>query len=209
MEKVEQISEPECTPRRFWEIPLLWLKFWIMDEKFFQNEKSHVDILNTIFGFVLFVAILPLVQLLFNFLCHHNNSTQFIINKPWFDPNSGNLIPDVYFKGLFLFPIFLYFGNFLIFILARLFGGKGNFSTQAYFFSLVNSPIQIITTLIYFPVLVPFFSTFLYSIFRISFQIFSFLITIRSFKVAHNISFLRAFLIVSGFLISLQILKYL
>jgi hypothetical protein len=209
MEQVEQINEPECTPRRFWEIPLLWLKFWIMDEEFFRNEKSHVDILNTIFGFLLFAAILPITQAFFINVSHQLGPFQMTYTLFMFEPNSGDLIQGMYFRGLYLLPIILYAQNSILFVIAKLFSGKGNFSTQAYFLSLVIPPIYFISTLFWFSVLIPVIGTSLYFILMIGVNIYYFLCVFRALKVTHDISFLRTFLLICGFIINLQIFGYL
>ncbi len=196
-EQPEQMTETDFAPRPFWEVPRLWLNFWKMDEEFFQNEKSHVSHTNTFMGVLLYAAIFTGLAVLYALIFRW-------IYPIKYESYLGNVAsPDsifirTYGINFIKIPIVFYINNILVFIVGKIFRGKAKFSTQAYFDALVKPPLTIISMFLSFTLLIPEIGVVIRVLPAFILSIYSIILTLRAYRIAHEISSMRVFTIFLG-----------
>lgn len=170
-------------PRPFGEIPSLWLKVLKMDEAFFAAERLRASAGNTLLSVIIAGVVVMIISALSTYL----GSFSWIMNMSGAkglggmrDFSVGALLYLVCF-GLIGYPIGYYLSNGLYYIGARLLGGQGGFTEQAYLFSLFSVPLGILSSLVS---LIPCLGALL----ALGISIFSLILGYRMMKVTHNLT---------------------
>ena len=194
MSMEDQPISPVDSPRPFSEIPGLWLRLGQMTEAFFAAEYPRTSAANTIYGVLTYTAIstfLAIIQSLLGGIISYFTSTT-ATQSAGLATVIGSMTVFVCCFGLLVTPIAFYLNNGITFVGAQIFGGRGSFNSQAYLSSLFVAPLGFIASLGSFLSLVPSVGTYLFSAVLFGVTIYHVILTIRSFKVVHELSAGRA-----------------
>ncbi len=133
------------SPRPFGEIFSLWLKVFRMDEPFFAAEAPRASSGNTLLALLIY----GVAAVIFGFIQRQIGFRQFFLQR-YFGNNSPNLDIPVCLPlvALVAVPLGYYIGMGIIHLVAKLFGGQGNFTSLAYLVSLFYVPLGIVSSLL-------------------------------------------------------------
>jgi len=186
----EQNTPQQSTPRPFREIAGLWPRFWEMTEEFFRNEIPRTSVPNTVYGVLVFAVLTVLITSLTLPLSPGNQSLQELTSL--LDLGKGAamtiMVISLSLCGIFMAPISFYINNGIYFLFARLFGGRGQFTQQAYLNSLYLVPFGFLAALGNFIGLIPILGFFLSLGYALLIGVFQLVITVRSLKAVHDFS---------------------
>jgi len=194
MNSGEPLNLAENAPKPFAEVPPLWLRLGKMNEAFFSRELPHASVSNTFFSILVATGFAVIASVISSLI---SGVRGFISPPPGVGPAQALRISTT--LGIFLccfemalVPLGFYFRNFVIFILAMIFGGKGKYSHQAYLNSLYYVPLMLISGLIGFSAYLPVVGNFVLGLAILGVLLFNFLLDIRLLKAAHSLSTGRA-----------------
>ncbi len=196
----------EVEPRSFEEIIGLWPKIFRMNEAFFSNEVPRVSGTKTLVGVLVYAVIAAANAMLTTAMTFSETVAYLPTEYNEFFPSSTTFLMFSLCAGLIGTPITFYLGNGVLYTIARLFGGQGDFATQAYLQSLYLVPMGIIMVVLYFVSLVPLVGNIIYYPLLFAMSIFGIVLSIRSTKVAHRFSTGKALLTIFTPLIVVVIL---
>lgn len=194
MNNEEHTIIPEKKQRPFSEIPGLWLKLFQMTGDFFRGEKDHASASNTLFSVLILaglVAIVSSISTLFSgFL--GGLGIQEELQGIDFLAITGGLTIFQFCCAFFFIPVSFYFWNGVYYIGARMFGGSGDYSTQAYLSSLYYVPIMMIWSVSSLLGVIPFAGICIVGTVVLGLIIYDLVLSVRSIMVAHDLSIGRA-----------------
>jgi hypothetical protein len=179
----ESSSPPEhVSPRPFGEIPGLWLKIFEMTEGFFAQEAPRGSGSNTLIA-VLILAVVSAILAAIGSLIGAGIQTAFLPpeQRQMLAASAGGGVFGALCCGSIGGFIGFYLGNGLVYLGARLFGGDGDFATQAYLVSLFAVPLGIVSSLVG---LAPFVG----GLIGLVVSVYGFILNVRAVKVAHRLS---------------------
>jgi hypothetical protein len=192
----EQQITSENIPRSFSEIPGLWFKFGIMTETFFTKEINRTSVSNTIWGVLIYTvsaAILSVSSSVLGFILGTSRPIGSPLPTPQFIIFLAILGCCV---SLFSGPLVFYLSNGIIYVVALILGGKGNFNSQAYLYSLFYVPLGLIAGLASFSSLIPNIGRYIVSILYLSITVINIQLAIRILKVVHSFTTGRALAVI-------------
>jgi len=179
-------APPETAPRPFLEVTDLWLQVHRMSEVFFAREAGRASAANTIVSILILSVVSAILSLAASAL-------QGPVDTSWLPPeyseysqtlatdNLGCTLCTSFFGTL----LFFYAANTLTYVGARLLGGRGDFTTQAYLESLYRVPIGIVSSLL---ALVPIVGGLL----KLVLWVLQLVYDVRAVKAAHDTTTGRA-----------------
>jgi hypothetical protein len=140
---------PERSPRTFLEVTDLWLKVHKMTDVFFAREASRASASNTILSVLIASVVSALLSALSSVL-------QGGIDSSALPPEYRDMLPALMTEslgcvlcvGFFGSLVGFYLNNVLVYAAARLLGGRGDFTTQAYLQSLYAVPFALVSGLL-------------------------------------------------------------
>lgn len=182
----EEQFPPSASPRPFGEIPGLWTKVFQMTEQFFAQEAPRASGSNTLIS-VLIMGVVSSVLATISSLIWGGTQMAFLppeYREAMAVGMGSNLVCSLC-STLIGTAIGFYLGNGLVYLGARIFGGTGDFTTQAYLASLFAVPVGIVAGLVG---LVP--CVGLIAVLAVS--IYALVLNVRAVKVAHNLTTGRA-----------------
>jgi hypothetical protein len=178
----EEQFPPPASPRPFGEIPGLWTKVFQMTEQFFAQEAPRASGSNTLIS-VLIMGVVSSVLATISSLIW--GGTQMAFLPPEYREamavGAGSNLVCSLCSTLIGTAIGFYLGNGLVYLGARIFGGTGDFTTQAYLTSLFAVPVGIVAGLVG---LVP--CVGLIAVLAVG--IYALVLNVRAVKVAHNLT---------------------
>ena len=181
---------PPQGPRPFNEIAGLWTRSWEMTEDFFRREIPRTSVPNTIYGVLVFTILTVLITSLTLPLSPGNQSLQQLTSL--LDLGKGAamtiMVISLSLCGIIMAPLSFYINNGIYFLCARLSGGKGQFTQQAYLNSLYLVPFGFLAALGNFIGLIPILGFFLSLAYALLIGAFQLVLTIRSLKAVHDFS---------------------
>ena len=178
----EALSGPiQTTPRRFDEIPGLWLQLPHMDQAFFAAEAPHASALNTFLAVMIYSVVATVAVVLVSLL-------QPPVGGAGTSSNVRTATLLVGSLTLFITPISFYLNTVVTYLAASIFGGKGKFSDQAYLASLFIVPIGFVSSLIAFIGLIPLAGLLIEQALLLIIVIFTTVLQYRVVRVVHNLS---------------------
>lgn len=183
-------------PHSFENIIRLWMKIFSMDERFFLREIPRTDGLNTFVGVIVYAVVITVNSMLTTALTFSETMTNIPLEYVEFLPDSTTFLLVSLCGGLIGTPLTFYIGNGILYGIARLFGGSGDYAVQTYLQSLYIVPLGIITVVLYLISLVPILGNFIYYPVLIVVSIFGIILIVRSLKAAHDFSTGRAVLVI-------------
>ena len=193
---IEQQPTPqENTPRPFKEIPGLWLQLRKMTETFFASELPRASQANTLYSILIYSVIASIfwfVQALGGYFIP-TITNQNIPDQSQMAVIFGSILVYPCF-ALIITPISFYLSNGLMFVSAKILGGKGKFSGQVYLYSLFFLPLGLISSLASLFQLIPIVGSVIVYIVTAAIFILTILFTVRILKVAHSFTTGRALL---------------
>lgn len=195
MDPQEQINIQDTTPRPFKEIPGLWLQFTQMTEDFFRQELRYASPSNTLYSILILsgiVAIFSFISSLISGFLEYPGIAD-TIGQTEFYALTGGVSFFTMCCGFFLTPVSFYLHNGITLLGARMLGGKGEFSAQAYLSSLYYVPLVILSSVASLLGGIPYAGTCLVTVIAVGVLIFQLMLSVRSLKVVHDLSSGRAF----------------
>jgi hypothetical protein len=144
----EQFSPPS-SPRPFGELPGLWTKVLQMSEEFFTLEAPRASGSNTIISLIILAVITAILTAISSVIL--GGAQMAFLPEEYRETlgaTMGSSLVGSLCTGLFGTVIGFYLGNGLIYLIARAFGGTGDFGTQAYLQSLFTVPLGIVGAVI-------------------------------------------------------------
>ncbi len=183
IENTPEITQP--APRPFSQIPRLWLKFFKMGLAFFDKEKDHSSVGNTLLG-VLCMMIIVATESVISFFLGRITAGGQIFSQP--------VLPRMYLNyaitciSVPLIPIVFYYLTGTIHLAALVLGGKGKFSKLAYLFSIFDVPNYFFGALLAFIIFIPSIGLCLWPILILPLIIYRIILQVRVIKVIHGFS---------------------
>ena len=177
----EQFSPP-ASPRPFGEIPGLWTKIFQMTEQFFAQEAVRASGSNTLIS-VLIMGVVSSVLATISSLIW--GGTQMAFLPPEYREamavGAGSNVVCSLCSTLIGTAIGFYLSNGLVYLGARIFGGTGDFTTQAYLASLFAVPVGIVSGLVGLVPCVGLIAVLAVSVYAV-------VLNVRAVKVTHNLT---------------------
>ena len=189
----QQSTMQENTPRPFKEIPGLWLQLRNMTETFFASELPRASQGNTLYSVLISAGIASFfwfIQAIAEYFIPAITN-QNIPDQSQLAAIFGSILAYPCF-ALIITPISFYLSNGLIFVSAKILGGKGKFSGQVYLYSLFFVPLGLILSLASLFQIIPIIRPVIDYIVTAAVFIFTILFTVRIIKVAHGFTTGRA-----------------
>jgi hypothetical protein len=177
--------------RSFGQLTQVWMKFFGMTESFLKVEAKQSNNSDT-FLCVAIYTIITVIFSTFSMYIQFNNIPPEIFDElstVGIDifSNIGMIVVGFMVCSIIFSPIAFYFGVGIQYIGARIFGGIGEYKTQAYLQAIILVPITIIGGLGSLISLVPFIG-FVFGIIGIIVSIYGFILNVRAIKVAHDLT---------------------
>ncbi len=183
-------------PHSFEAIMRLWTKFFSMDTRFFLLEIPRTDGLNTLVGVIVYAVVITVNSMMTTALTFSETMSKIPLEYTEFMPDSSTILLISLCGGLIGTPLTFYIGNGILFGIAKLFGGRGEYAVQTYLQSLYIVPLGIITLVLYLISLVPILGNFIYYPVLFGVSIFGIILSVRSIKATHDFTTGRAVLVV-------------
>jgi hypothetical protein len=180
--------------RKFIDIPGLWLKVGQMNEPFFLKELPNTSITNTFISILLlsFITfIISILGVLIGDAIAHFNATTITTSNDISSISSRTRILIIFCGGI-ITPISFYLNNGITYIGARILGGKGNFSSQAYLHSLFYVPLAVAGGLIGLLSTIPTIGNCIVILMGLVIALFDFYLRIKVLKIVHDFTTGRA-----------------
>jgi hypothetical protein len=178
----EEQFPPPASPRPFGEIPGLWTKVFQMTEQFFAQEAVRASGSNTLIS-VLIMGVVSSVLATISSLIW--GGTQMAFLPPEYREamavGAGSNLVCSLCSTLIGAAIGFYLSNGLVYLGARIFGGTGDFTTQAYLASLFAVPVGIVSGLVGLVPCVGLIAVLAVSIYAV-------VLNVRAVKVTHNLT---------------------
>jgi hypothetical protein len=178
----EEQFPPKASPRPFGEIPGLWTKVLQMTEEFFAQEAPRASGSNTLIS-VLILAVVTTVLSGISSLIWGGAQMAFLPPeyREAMAVGAGQNVLCSLCSTLIGALAGFYLGNGLVYLGARIFGGTGDFTTQAYLASLFAIPVGIVSGL---AGLVPCVGL----IVALAVSVYAVVLNVRAVKVVHNLT---------------------
>jgi hypothetical protein len=190
MNNEEHAIMPEKTGRPFSEIPGLWLKLPEMTGDFFKGEMVHVSASNTLIGVLILTGVIAIISSITSMFSGYLGSLglQEELQGIDFFAITGGLTIFQFCCALIVTPVSFYFSNGLTYLGARIFGGKGDYTTQAYLNSLYYVPVLLISSVLSLLGVIPIAGGCIVGIVGLGLSIYQFILSVRSMMVVHDLS---------------------
>jgi hypothetical protein len=165
------------TPRPFGEIFSLWMKVLQMDEPFFAAEAPRASNGNTLLALLIY----GVVAVIFGLVQRAIGFRQLFLQRYFGNSPSFNIPICLPLVAIVLVPLGFYIGIGLIHLSAKIFGGKGSYSTLAYLMSLFSVPLGMVSTVLS---LIPCLGGLL----SLAVSIYSIVLAVRAIKVNYRLT---------------------
>ena len=177
----EEPTPMQTSPRPFSEIPRLWAKVLQMTEEFFALEAPRASGSNTLIG-LLIMAVATTVLTTISSLIWGGAQMAFLPAeyRDAFTETAGANVLCTLCSGLIGTFIGFYISNGLVYLGARIFGGSGDFTTQAYLVSLFAVPLGVASAVLG---LIPCVG----AIAALAASIYAVVLNVRAVKVTHRL----------------------
>jgi hypothetical protein len=181
----------ETGPRPFSEVPGLWFQIIQMTEGFFAQEAPRASNTSTLIGVLLFAVASAILAALTALI---SGGISMALGETSLEGTAslGNMVLCSACFGLIVTPISFYLNNGLTYLGARIFGGTGNFTTQAYLQSLFVVPLGIVLSAISLASAIPTVGGCITGAASLVVGIYSIILNVRAVKVAHDLTTGRA-----------------
>lgn len=189
----EQVAMENSSPRPFGEIPALWLQVFQMTEEFFRREAPRADGSNTLIS-VLIMTVISIVFSAITTLVGTGLQSTMVpaeMQGEMFVATGSAVLYSIC-CGAILYPVGFYLGSGVLYLIARLFKGEGDFGTQVYLQSLYTVPIGAVAGALSLVNLIPVAGQAVFGLASLVVGAYSFVLTIRMLKVVHNMTQGRA-----------------
>lgn len=189
LETEEKSALQEDTARPFREIPRLWLKFGRMTKDFLISEQPRSSLKTTFISITIYAFIRAFLHFLFrcfDLIIIPSEQTLAELFSKW----GGEYLTLSCGIFLVLLLSFLIYSS-ILFLSAKLIGGKGNYTSQTYLLSLIIAPLGLISAVFWF--LIRFLPDILNILGWVGLQILRFIYLLRVFKAAHKMTTSQAF----------------
>jgi len=176
----------DVSPRSFGEIPPLWLRFLQMGETFFAREAPRASGSNTLIGVLILSAISAILSWVSLQIGPAVPSSMIPpeyrdFMTPMMEPNPLVSLCSGFLGGVLGF----YLSAGLVYLGARVFGGSGDFTPQAYLVSLFAVPLGVLSGVLgLIPCAGPLIS--------LGLSIYGIVLNVQVVKVVHNLTTGRA-----------------
>lgn len=189
----------DASPRPFGEIPGLWLKVTQMTEAFFAQEVGRASGSGTFISVLILAVIATICSLISSLIGMMFGVSPIPLGYAEPDVSAmgamtsaiGSTVLYVTCCGLLGGVIGFYLGTGINYLGARIFGGDGNFTDQAYLQSLVAVPIGVVTSVLSVFSSIPYLG-WGFALAALGVSLYSFVLNVRAIKAAHHMTTGRA-----------------
>jgi len=185
---------PPPPARPFSEVPALWWKLFQgrMDLAFFQQELPAARGINALYGVLVTAAVSAVVTFVLSLLSGlvagltsggiSGSATAGLAST------LGTIAVAGCCAQLFVVPASFYVNAGVLWLIAKLFGGKGAFGAQAYLMSLFVVPLTILSVLLSIVEVIPVVGRYLFGLVVLVVAIFNLVLTVRALQAAHALT---------------------
>lgn len=178
------------SPRPFSEVPSLWMQVTHMTEDFFTQEAPRASASNTLISVLILAAVTAVFSAITSLI---SAGIQQMVSTPaayrgMGSSMLGSMILGTACCGLAGGLIGFYLSNGMVYLAARVFGGSGDFNTQAYLQSLFAVPLGIASSLLSVVSVIPTVGGCAFAVVALALGIYSIVLNVRAIKVTHNLS---------------------
>jgi hypothetical protein len=179
----------DTSPRPFGEIPGLWVKVTQMTEAFFAEEAPRASGSNVLIS----LLILAVITTIFSVISSLAGGGILAALAPpevrqELTVGIGQNVLSSICSGIIGTLVGFYISNGLVYIGARIFGGSGDYGTQAYLQSLFFVPIGIISAVVSLVYAIPVAGPCIGIVVGLALSIYGFVLSVRVVKVVHNLA---------------------
>jgi hypothetical protein len=174
---IMEASSGSSTPRPFGEIFGLWLKVFQMDEAFFAAEAPRASNGNTLLGLLIYAV----AAVIFGFIQRAIGFRSLFMQRYFGNSPSYQIPICLPLIAIVVVPLFYYIGIGLLHLSAKIFGGKGSYTTLAYLVSLYFIPLSIVSS---FLSLIP----CLGALIVLAIAVYRIILAVRAIKVNYRLS---------------------
>jgi hypothetical protein len=138
------------SPRSFGEVPALWLKVFRMSEAFFAQEALRASGSSALISVLILAAVTAVLSGVSALVGGGAQATSLLLSDMTPElagataAGAGTIALCSVCQGAVQTLLGFYIANGVVYLGARIFGGKGNFGTQTYLQSLFSVPIGIV-----------------------------------------------------------------
>ncbi|MCK4816017.1 hypothetical protein KA005_09605 [bacterium] len=181
----------EISPRSFNQMPKLWLRFFHMTEAFFIKESLYASNTNTFLNVLVTTVIAVIINSLNNKFFGPSQILGLLPKARGVFNDIGGipLYSPLYLLVLTPINFYLIIGGY--YFVARIFGGKAKFKTQAYLQSIIGVPLGIIIGLLSLGTKLSYIGSAL-RLLMTGVSIFGLILIIRVIKAIHKLSTIKA-----------------
>jgi hypothetical protein len=184
----EQVVMESSSPRPFGEIPGLWLQIFQMTEDFFRREAPRASGSNALISVLIMTAISIVFSTITTLVGTGLQATMVPAEMQGeMFAVTGSAVVYSICCGAILYPVAFYLGSGVLYLIARLFKGEGDFNTQVYLQSLYTVPIGAVSAALSLVNLIPFAGQAVFGLASLFVGAYIFVLTVRMLKVVHNI----------------------
>lgn len=168
----------------------IWTDFFRMGVKYFEEEIPKIENGNTILNILVSSIILVIFRYIYVMI---NLSTSNLLESDVWNKLSD--IARIYIAypllPLIINPFVFFAGSSIYCFSARVLGGKGDYKTQYYLYSIIIVPYALIRSLIYLFYNIPYLETVI-DIFSFLLAIYFFTVYIQATMANHKISAMKS-----------------
>jgi len=182
----------ETSPRPFGEVPPLWLKIFHMTEEFFALEAPRARGSNVLISVLILAVVSAVLSAISAGISTLIGGSQMAglpsEYQETFAASAGGMVVCSLCGGLIGTLLSFYLSNAVVYLGARIFGGSGDFGTQAYLQSLFVVPVGIVTSFLSLVYVIPFVGPCLGGLAMLAVAIYAVVLNVRAVKVAHDLT---------------------
>jgi hypothetical protein len=173
-------------------MPRLWLKLFEMGEGLFAKEAPRASDSNVLISILILSIVTALLSSATTLIGGGTVMSGPVappsdVPSPT-TPSTGSLLLTSACCGILGTFLGFYIGNTLLYFGARVFGGTGDFGTQAYLQSLFIVPIGILSSVLSPLSAIPTVGNCIFGLFSLALTVYAVVLTVRALKVAHGLS---------------------
>ncbi len=177
----ESAASGSAPPRPFGEIPGLWLKVFQMSEEFFAAEAPRASGGNTFLNVLIYAFISMILTAISTLVSNVVTPMLSPELQPYASTGMGASLGASLCVGFLLPIISFYLSAGIYWVVAKIFGGEGDFGTQAYLTSLFTVPLGTIIGIL---VIIPCVGIFL----GLIVGIYVLVLQVRMLSVVHDLT---------------------
>jgi hypothetical protein len=184
--QAEQVAGGGDAARSFDELPTLWLKLFQMTEEFFAREAPSASGKSTFLSVLVLAGVTAVFSAISALIGGGIAAALGTVEAQGASVVQAALTS--FCGGILSTVIGFYLGSGIFYVLARIFGGQGDFSTQSYLLSLFEVPLGIVVAVLSLVSAIPVAGTCIAGIASLGVSAYTLILLVRALKVAHDMT---------------------